>query len=921
MSNWYQLDIKQVLQQLDTDATRGLTETLVKRHREQYGTNELKQRGQKNPWLIIWEQLTAPLVVMLIVAALISAVIGDYKDAIAIVAIVILNAFLGFRQEYNAEQAMAALKKLATPNVRVRREEQVQEISARDLVPGDIVLLEAGNLVPADGRLLESINLQVQESALTGESEAVEKDAQALFEQEQSLGDRCNVVYMGTTVTYGRGTVIISETGMQTELGHIANMIQTVESEPTPLQRRLADLGKTIGAVAVAIALLIFILGVLRDEELKEMFLTAVSLVVAAVPEGLPAVVTIALALGAKRMLKRHALIRKLPAVETLGSITTICSDKTGTLTQNQMTVTMLDVAGKRIDLTRRLDSKQSKLAPQEREVAKLTEHPALALLLVSGALCNDATLELATEEALTYRTLGDPTETALVIAAADVKLWKGNLEQAFPRTAEVPFDSERKRMTTVHQCPSTIGTIPEAFSSTWSLTQSNGNPPYLAFTKGAIDGLLDISSHVWINDHAEPLDDSWRERIRAEHNLLAQDGLRVLGFAFRSWESVPTEQREDTLERELSFIGMVGMIDPARPEVKAAISTCQTAGIRPVMITGDHPLTAQHIATELGITNNGNLINGQTLNRLSVEELEEMVESVDVYARVSPEHKLNIVQALQDKGHIVAMTGDGVNDAPALKKADIGVAMGITGTDVAKEASDIVLQDDNFATIVAAVEEGRVIYDNIRKFIKYTLTGNAGELWVILLAPFWGMPLPLKPLQILWINLIADGMLALALSVEPAERNIMRRRPYKPKENIFGRGVGRDIIWIGLLLGIILLAVAYGYWSGEQASLTIVQTMVFTTLAFCRMGLALTLRSERDTLFSIGLLSNKPLLGVVSLTFLLQLAVLYLPFLQELFGTVALTRQDLAICLGLSLFVLAVVEVQKLLLGSPKRA
>ncbi|NET07449.1 MAG: cation-translocating P-type ATPase [Symploca sp. SIO2B6] len=921
MSNWYQLDIKQVLQQLDTDATTGLTETLVKRHREQYGANELKQKGQKNPWLIIWEQLTAPLVVMLIVAAVISAVIGDYKDAIAIVAIVILNAFLGFRQEYNAEQAMAALKKLATPNVRVRREEQVQEISARDLVPGDIVLLEAGNLVPADGRLLESINLQVQESALTGESEAVEKDAQTVFEQEQPLGDRCNVVYMGTTVTYGRGAVIISETGMQTELGHIANMIQTVASEPTPLQQRLAQLGKTIGAVAVAIALLIFILGLLRGEETKDMFLTAVSLVVAAVPEGLPAVVTIALALGAKRMLKRHALIRKLPAVETLGSVTTICSDKTGTLTQNQMTVTMLDVAGEHIDFTRPLDSKQSTLAPGEQQAVELTGHRALALLLVSGALCNDATLESASEEALTYRAIGDPTETALVVAAARVKLWKGNLEQAFPRIAEVPFDSERKRMTTVHQCPNNIDTIPEAFSSAWSITQSNGNPPYLAFTKGAIDGLLNISSHVWINDHGEPLDESWRERIRAEHDQLAQDGLRVLGFAFRSWENVPTEQQEDTLEQELVFIGMVGMLDPARPEVKAAIGTCQTAGIRPVMITGDHPLTAQHIATELGITNDGNLMNGQTLNRLSVQELEEIVESVDVYARVSPEHKLNIVQALQDRGHIVAMTGDGVNDAPALKKADIGVAMGITGTDVAKEASDIVLQDDNFATIVAAVEEGRVIYDNIRKFIKYTLTGNAGELWVILLAPFLGMPLPLRPLQILWINLIADGMLALALSVEPAESNIMRRRPYKPKENIFGRGVGRDIMWIGLLVGIILLAVAYGYWSGDQESLAIVQTMVFTTLAFCRMGLALTLRSERDTLFSIGLLSNKPLLGVVSLTFLLQLAVLYLPFLQELFGTLALRGSDLAISLGLSLLVLAVVEVQKLLLGSRKRA
>ncbi|MGQ4649905.1 HAD-IC family P-type ATPase [Lyngbya aestuarii] len=919
MSNWYQLGISEVLQQLDTDVTHGLTDAQVNHRRQTYGANELVERGRKNPWKILWEQLKAPLVVMLVIAAIISLAVGDYKNSIAIMAIVLLNAFLGFDQERKAEEAMAALKKLATPEVKVRRNGQVQEVSASELVPGDIVLLEAGNLVPADGRLLESFNLRVQEASLTGESEPIEKNEQVIFDTEQPLGDRLNMVYMGTTVTYGRSTVAIAETGMQTQLGNIANLIQTVESEPTPLQRRLEQLGKILGLIAVAIAGVIFVLGLLRGEELKDMFLTAVSLVVAAVPEGLPAVVTIALALGAKRMLKRHALIRKLPAVETLGSITTICSDKTGTLTQNRMTVTVLDVAGERLDFT---NIRQETLEPENlvgQEASVLNNNPTLSLLLTSGTLCNDAVLEANAPGEPLNQAIGDPTETALVVAAARVELLKASLERVFPRIAEVPFDSERKCMTTLHQCPATAAEIPSTLASAWSLIQLEGVPTCLSFSKGAIDTLLDISSAVWVNDHIEPLNETWCERIKEAHDLLAKDGLRILAVAFRSWQSTPPDQQQQTLERDLILIGLVGMIDPARPEVKAAIQTCQTAGIRAVMITGDHPLTARHIANELGITSNGNLLTGQELNQLSIEELEEIVESVDVYARVSPEHKLNIIQALKDKGHIVAMTGDGVNDAPALKKADIGVAMGVTGTDVAKEASDVVLQDDNFATIVAAVEEGRVIYDNIRKFIKYTLTGNGGELWVILLAPFLGMPLPLEPLQILWVNLIADGMLALALSVEPAESNVMRRRPYKPNENIFGRGVGRDIVWIALVLGLGLLAVAYGYWSVDSSNIKMMQTMVFTTLAFSRMGLALALRSERDSLFKIGLLSNKPLLGVVFLTFVLQLVVLYVPFLQGFFGTTALAWDDLAICLGLSILLFVAVELEKLLLHGRK--
>lgn len=911
MTNWYQVTATEALKKLETDASVGLSEAEVNSRRQKYGLNELIEGGRKSPWAILWEQFTAPLVVMLIVAAAISTFLEDYKNAIAIMAIVIMNAILGFRQEYNAEQAMAALKRLATPTVKVRRDGEVREVSSRDLVPGDIVLLEAGNLVPADGRLLESVNLRVQEAALTGESEPVEKQAEAAFETEQALGDRLNMVYMGTTVTYGRSTIAIAATGMETELGHIANLIQTVDSEPTPLQKRLEQVGKTLGAIAVAIAGVIFILGILRGEDFKEMFLTAVSLVVAAVPEGLPAVVTIALALGANRMLKRNALIRKLPAVETLGSVTTICSDKTGTLTKNQMTVTTLDVIGQRLDF--------ASLSEGKEKAAELTRQPQVALLLLSGTLCNDSVLESngkpgGNNNSANNSAIGDPTETALAVAGARVGLWKGNLERAFPRIGEVPFDSDRKRMTTLHQCPTDEAAIPSALASAWSWLRENGAAPSLVFSKGAIHTVLDVADRIWVGDRPEPLDKTWRDRIASIHDELAQDGLRVLAIGFRPLEGNPEDAREQALEQNLIFLGLVGIIDPSRPEVKTAIATCQTAGIRPVMITGDHQLTARHIATELGISKSGGIMTGQELNSVSIEELETTVEGIGVFARVSPEHKLNIVQALQSQGHIVAMTGDGVNDAPALKKADIGVAMGITGTDVAKEASDMVLEDDNFATIVAAVEEGRTIYDNIRKFIKYVLTGNGGELWVILLAPFWGMPLPLEPLQILWVNLIADGMLALALSVEPGESNVMRRPPYKPNESIFGRGMGSDIVWIALVLGSILLGVAIGYYDldAPEQTVMLMRTMVFSTLAFSRIGLGLALRSDRDSLFEIGLLSNKPILAVVIVTFILQIAVLYVPFLSPIFGTVALSAKDLAIALGLSLVMFLVVEAKK---------
>ncbi|MEM9805638.1 MAG: HAD-IC family P-type ATPase, partial [Cyanobacteria bacterium P01_D01_bin.56] len=711
MSHWYQLDADAVVQQVNSHGQNGLTTEAVRERLLRDGPNELITAPGKPLWRALWEQIREPLVLMLIVAAVISMIVGDMRDAIAILAIVIFNAVLGLRQEYKAEQAMAALQKLAVPTVRVKRNAQVQECSMAELVRGDLVLLEAGNVVPADGRLIETVNLQVQESALTGESAPVDKQASAVFAGEQSLGDRSNMVFHSTTVTRGRGTLVVTETGMATEIGHIARMLQSVETEATPLQKRLAQLGKVLGAGAIAISLVIATMGLVQGESWRQMLLTAVSVAVAAVPEGLPAVVTIALALGAERMLKRNALIRHLPAVETLGSVTTICSDKTGTLTENRMTVTVLDVAGQQVPMDDSVIGNQS-----------------LSLLLLSGALCNDASLDH-------HQAIGDPTETALVTAAAQAGLPKQKLEQLWPRIDEIPFDSDRKRMTTCHRCDQSL---PEALQPLWRLVPVNTTA--VVFSKGALQSLMPTLDRALIDHQVQVLTDERRQRIYAAHDRLANQGLRVLGLAFRPLSMVPTTDR---LEEQLVFLGMVGLMDPARFEAKEAISLCHTAGIQVVMITGDHPLTAQHIAQDLGISSHG-LLTGQALSKLPVARLEAVVPKTRVYARVTPEDKLRIVQALQHRGHIVAMTGDGVNDAPALKQADIGVAMGITGTDVAKEAADIVLQDDNFASIVAAVREGRVIYDNIRKFIKYTLAGNVGQLWLLFLAPFFGMPIPL---------------------------------------------------------------------------------------------------------------------------------------------------------------------------------
>jgi len=942
MSDWYKLSPEQVLAQLKVDPERGLEDSEAKNRLEQHGRNELTERGVKSPWRIFLEQFTGTMVVVLMIAALISALLGEFQDAIIVMVIVILNALLGFRQEYQAEQAMAALKKLAIPTVRVKRGGHIKEISSVTLVPGDIVLLEAGNLVPADCLILESANLSVQEAALTGESEPVNKimhlasEGTNLQTQDLSLGDRRNILYMGTVVTYGRGQGIVTDTGMNTELGSIAELMQTAGQEPTPLQRRLTQLGKGLALAALILVGIVFIIGLIRGEEIKLLFLTSISIAVAAIPEGLPAVVTIALALGAKRMLKRNALIRKLPAVEALGSVTVICSDKTGTLTENRMTVTVLDVANNRIDLTGEEVNLPLRdrytlcigTEPTPEQQAALRSSPALTLLLVGGALCNDAILECE-EGGERYKIIGDPTEGALAVAAARIGLSKEILEVYFPRKAEVPFDSERKRMTTIHSLPISPDKLPSSLQNVWDWNQwaISGQSNSIAFMKGASDNLLEISNQVWVVDHIESLGVDWRSRIEAANASLANQGMRVLGVAFRIMEHDTDKGDEDIresrgakaedIEEDLVFVGLLGMIDPARPEVKKAINTCRLAGIRPVMITGDHPLTAAFIAQELELKGESEVITGQELEGRSDQELEEMVLSTSVYARVSPEHKLRIVQALQAKKQLVAMTGDGVNDAPALRKADIGVAMGITGTDVSKEASDMVLLDDNFATIVAAVQEGRIIYDNIRKFIQYTLTSNTGEILAVLLAPFLGMPLPLLPIQILWINLVTDGLPGLALGVEIGERDTMRRPPYPPKENVFARGLAANVIWIGMLMGLISLTIGFLFWRIDSPYW---QTMVFSTLTLSEMGYVMAIRSSRESLFSIGIFSNKSLLGAVALTTLLQFAVIYIPFLQSVFKTTALPLRELSICLALSTSLFVVVEVQKWLIRRKKK-
>jgi len=852
-ADWHTLSAEATAGRFAVDPGTGLAAEEAAARLERHGPNRLPEGRSRTPWRMLLDQFMDFMILVLIVAAVVSGIVGEPVDTIAIIVIVLLNAAIGFAQEWRAERAMAALRSMAAPSARVRRDGSVCELPAADLVPGDVVLLEAGNVVPADLRLFEAAQLRVAEAALTGESQPIDKHTRMLADERLPLGDRCNMAWKGTLVANGRSAGIVVATGLETELGRIARLLSDAEEVKTPLQKRLARFGARLAWAVLAICALVFAAGLARGEAPLLMFLTAVSLAVAAIPEALPAVVAISLALGAARMVKQNALIRRLPAVETLGSITYICSDKTGTLTQNRMRA-------------------ESFLVQGEEDAGEPWSSLLRALTLVNDAAPNAAGV-----------LVGDPTEVALLEAAIERKQDKAVLESQFPRHAEFPFDSERKRMATVHA----------------------DGAAFLACVKGAPEAVLERCPWQLTARGQVPLD---AEDMLAHAESMAARGLRVLAFAERRLDTLPADIED--AESDLTFLGLVGLMDPPREEAAAAVAECQAAGIVPVMITGDHPATARAIAERLGILDNGGrVVTGVELAALSDADFAGQVRDIRVYARVDPEQKIRIVRALQTAGEYAAMTGDGVNDAPALKRADIGVAMGKGGTDVAREAAHMVLLDDNFATIVHAVREGRRIFDNIRKFIKYTMTSNSGEIWTIFLAPFLGLPIPLLPIHILWINLVTDGPPGLALAAERAERDVMRRPPRAPMESIFAHGMWQHILWVGLLMGGVCLTLQAWAWHTGSAHW---QSMVFTVLCLSQLGHVLAIRSEKDSLFRIGFASNRLLLTAVAGTVFLQLATLYVPMLNPIFKTEPLDWDELAICLILSSVVFFAVEAEK---------
>ncbi len=859
--SWHTSSASEAAKLLQIDMTSGLSEEQVKSRQQHYGPNVILTKEGRSVWRILQQQFSDFMIIVLIIAAIVSGLVGEPEDAIAIVVIVLLNAVVGFMQDYRAEKALAALKKLAAPTATVRRNGQIEVIPTDQLVPGDVVILEDGNLIPADLRLSHIAQLQVNEAALTGESQPVDKISAALQDAELAIADRLNVAYKGTVVTRGRGEGVVTATGMQTEIGKIATLLTDEDVTKTPLQKRLARFGKRLAILILCICAVIFVTGLLRGEPTVLMFLTAVSLAVAAIPEALPAVITVSLALGAKKMVRLNALTRSLPAVETLGSVTYICSDKTGTLTENSMHLEALYCDG----------AMHKKVIDNGSDVWGLI---ARALLLN-----NDVS------KSVDGKLRGDPTEVALYQGIQQAGYQKTQLLVDLPRIDEIPFDADRKRMTTIHQ----------------------HDDAYISFTKGAAESIVDICENVLTSDGLQALD---KKEIQQQIQQMASQGYRVLGVAYHNWNRQPHALNANQVESDLTFLGLVGLIDPPRSEAFDAVSLCKSAGITPVMITGDHPATALAIAERLGIASpDKRVLTGADLDQISDEQFEEIVREVRVYARVTPAQKIKIVKALQDLDEYVAMTGDGVNDAPALKRADIGIAMGQKGTDVAREASQLVLLDDNFATIVSAIREGRRIFDNIRKFIKYTLTSNSGEVWVLFLAPFLGLPIPLLPIHILWINLVTDGLPGLALVTEKGERGVMKRPPRPPNESIFAHGLWQHMVWVGLLIGAVsLVAQSWAIHTGSDAW----QTMVFTTLTFAQLAHVLAIRSERESLFSIGVFSNRYLIVAIVLTFLLQLATIYVPFLQPIFKTQPLTLNELAICCALASLVFVAVEIEK---------
>ena len=862
--HWHTQTAEAACATLQVGSAHGLAADAASQRLTQYGENRLVEAKPRPLWLKFLDQFKNFLVIVLLFAAVLAWAVGDLKDAVVILLVVVFNAALGFYQEHRAEQTLAALKNMLAASARVRRAGQIVELDAALLVPGDIVLLEAGDRIPADGRLLAAHALEVDEAALTGESHAVGKSTAALAAADLPLGDRLNMLYMNTVVTRGRAEMLVTATGMATEMGKLAGMIAAAPESDTPLQIQLDTLGKKLAAIAGLVVTLIFILDFARGLPWTQAAMTAVALAVAAIPEGLPAVVTVTLAIGMWRMAKNRAILKKLSAVETLGSTTVICSDKTGTLTQNRMHAELLVAEG---------------LAWTPARLSPVTDVQREAL--TAAALCNDARPGDAPGS-----WLGDPTETALLLAAAIADVDKTALELATPRVQELPFDSERRCMTTFHRQPQGL----------------------VAYTKGAPESVLPRCESQWSPTGAQPLD---RAAVLAQAEALALQGMRVLVLARREHAELPRADAADDVESHLQLLGLIALIDPPRPEAAQAVRECLAAGITPVMITGDHPATARAIARRLGIVTSDDapVLTGQDLTRLDDATLRERVAQVQVYARVDPAQKIRIVEALQSLGQYVAMTGDGVNDAPALKRADIGVSMGLGGTDVARESSSLVLLDDNFATIVAAVREGRRIYDNIRKFVRYAMTGNSGEIWTLFLAPMLLLPIPLLPIHILWVNLVTDGLPGLALAAEPAERGIMQRPPRPPGESLFAHGMWQHILGFGLLIGGLCLGVqAWAISSGHAHW----QTMVFTVLTLSQMAHVMAIRSETDALWRVGLLSNRPLLGAVLLTFALQMAVVYVPALNPIFKTEPLSLAELGICLGAAVVVAVAGEIEK---------
>ncbi|TDF98318.1 calcium-translocating P-type ATPase, SERCA-type [Paenibacillus piri] len=888
---WYQMTAEEIMQSQQIHPSKGLSSEEARKRLDEHGRNELSEGAKVSPVALFLNQFKDFMVLVLMGATLISGLLGEYLDAITIVAIIIMNGILGFVQEFRAERSLRALKELSAPNAKVLRDGVLSQIPARELVPGDVVFLESGDRVPADLRFIDANSLYAEESALTGESVPVNKHTNALDGEEVPLGDQRNLGFMGTMVTRGTAKGIIVRTGMSTEMGKIADLIQSTESMETPLQHRLEQLGKILIIVALALTVVVVVAGIVHGQEPYGMFLAGVSLAVAAIPEGLPAIVTIALALGVQRMIQRKAIVRKLPSVETLGCASVICSDKTGTLTQNKMTVTHLWLGGHILEVSGDGYDPHGEITSGGKHV-NIRNNQMLRRLLQVSVLCNNAMLveekpevrrkkQPVEEPGSQWSIKGDPTEGALVVLGAKAGVTQQSMDGLYHRIGEFPFDSERKRMSVLveHQGGRTV------------------------CTKGAPDVLLQQCCYVLWDDRVIPFTPTLKQKVLAANEGMAKNALRVLGLAYRDLKISDRSSDEEEVELGLVFIGLTGMIDPPRKEVRDAISQCRRAGIKTVMITGDHQGTAEAIAKQLGIfpAAGGLALNGQQLNQLSDEELDQRVEDTYVYARVSPEHKLRIVKSLQRNGHVVAMTGDGVNDAPAVKAADIGIAMGINGTDVTKEASSLVLSDDNFASIVAAIEEGRGIYENIRKFIRYLLASNVGEIMTMFLAMMAGLPLPLIPIQILWVNLVTDGLPAMALGVDQAEKDLMQQKPRGSRENIFARRLGWKIISRGLLIGFCTLA---AFWivlqqgpKGDAAALVQAQTVAFATLVMAQLIHVFDCRSSRSIFHRNPLQNGYLVLAVIS-SLILMLAVLYIDQLQPIFKTVPLGWKDWIIVL-----------------------